>query len=61
MCGLEDASDTLRCDAPAGHVGTHIDGRTGRRSEEALAERIGDAGAYCRHAQGRPVPVDDAF
>lgn len=61
VCGLEDASDTLRCDSPAGHAGAHVDGRTGRGFEDTLAECIGDAGAYYRDAQGRPVPIGDAF
>lgn len=60
-CGLEDSADTLRCAAPAGHAGAHVDRRTGRCFEGTLTERIGDVGAYYRDAQGRAVPIDDAF
>lgn len=60
-CGLEDSADTLRCAAPAGHSGSHVDRRTGRRFEDTLTECIGDAGAYWRDGRGRAVPIDDAF
>lgn len=60
-CGLEDVSDTLRCELPAGHTGLHLDVRTVRAFDETLDVHIGDAGAYYRDGQGRPVPVDDVF
>lgn len=60
-CGLEDASDTMRCGLSAGHAGLHLDVRAARAFEETLDDRIGDAGAYYRDGRGRAVPIDDAF
>lgn len=60
-CGLEDATDTLRCHRPAGHSGAHCDARADRAFEDTLADHIGEAGAYYRDRRGRPVPIDDAF
>ncbi|MFI7481140.1 hypothetical protein ACH9EU_01860 [Kocuria sp. M1R5S2] len=60
-CGLEDASDTLRCGLSAGHSGLHLDVRAARAFEETLDDRIGEAGAYYRDGRGRAVPIDDAF
>ncbi|MGX5357387.1 hypothetical protein [Kocuria sp. KH4] len=60
-CGLESHSDVLRCHRPAGHPGDHYDERAGQAFEDTLAAHIGDAGAYYRDRQGRPVPIDDAF
>jgi hypothetical protein len=60
-CGLEDVSDTLRCDLTAGHAGVHLDVRAARAFAETLDAHIGDAGAYYRDGQGRAVPIDDVF
>lgn len=60
-CGLEDASDTLRCHRPAGHTGTHYDARAGQVFRATLVDHIGDAGVYYLDRQGRPVPIGDAF
>jgi hypothetical protein len=60
-CGLEDRSDALRCHRSAGHSGAHYDERAGQVFEDTLAAHIGDAGAYYRDRQGRPVAIDDAF
>jgi hypothetical protein len=32
-----------------------------RELEDALTDRVGDAGAYYYDRQGRPTPIDDAF